>query len=82
MKWIVHGFLHAEEKGITVVDVSLMPETKYFGDSLSRMWKDSVVVVGKYGEMVERNIAGFQNRSGFNKLHLKDDPLLFDMPSV
>ena len=82
VKWIVHGFFHAEDKGITMADVYLMPETKYFGDSLSRMWKDSVGVVENYGEIYKRNIARCHNRSGLNNLHLKDDPLLFAIPGA
>ena len=65
-----------------MADVSLMPETKYFGDYLSRMWKDYVGVVGNYGKIYERNITRFHNCSSLNNLYLKDDPLLFAMPGV
>ena len=48
LKWIVYGFFHAEDKGITMANFDFMSETEYFGDSLSKMWKDSVGNVGNY----------------------------------
>ena len=35
-----------------------MPKEKYFGDSLLKMWKDSVGDVVNYGEISERNSVG------------------------
>ena len=80
VRWIVFGFFQAEEKGITKVDASLMPETKYFGNSLSRMWKDSVGTVGNYGEIFERNLASLFERSGRNNLNIMKGPQMFGMP--
>jgi len=80
VRWIVFGFFHAEEEGITKVDASLMPKTKYFGNSLSRMWKDSVGTVGNYGEIFERNLASLFERSGRNNLNIMKGPQMFGMP--
>jgi len=82
VRWVLFGFFHAEEQGITKVDASLMPEAKYFGDSLSRMWKDSVGAVGNYGEMFERNFVGIMERKGRNNLNKMNGPQLYAKPLV
>ena len=73
-------FFHAEEKGITNVGASLITKTEYFGNSLSKMWKDSFGNVGKYGEIFEGNFATLFERSGKNNLNIIKGPQMFVMP--
>ena len=80
LRWVVFGFSHAEEEYITKVHASLMTESKYFGNYLSRIWKDSIGTVGDYGEIFERNLASLFGRSGRNNLNIMKCPQMFVIP--
>ena len=65
-----------------MVDASLMPEAKYFGDSLSRMWKDLIGSFGDYSEIFERNLAGLMEGKGRNNLNKMIGLRLYTNPGV
>ncbi|CAB9529228.1 extracellular solute-binding protein [Seminavis robusta] len=67
--WTVMGVVHAEENGIDKATSNLMPEVFSFGDQFNRMFRDSVLAVGNYGELYERNLESLVPRGGRNMLN-------------
>jgi general L-amino acid transport system substrate-binding protein len=72
LRWIIYGFIYAEETGIKQSNAALMPQVFLFGDAYSgvpNMWRDSIGAVGNYGTMYESNLEGIVAREGLNLLN-------------
>ena len=82
VRWIMYGYFHAEEKGITKETFQAMPLTNLIGDTLTHMWQDSIKAVGNYGEIFERNLGGVIKREGFNLLNDNSGPQLYASPGT
>ena len=67
--WHVSGTIYAEENNITSTSFNAMPEVSIFGQSLNRVFKDSMLAMGSYGEMYERNLEPLYPRGGRNTLN-------------
>lgn len=67
--WIVGASFYAEENSITSALANPMPEVFVFGQKFHRMFRDSVLAVGSYSEMYNRNLEPIIPRSGRNQLN-------------
>ena len=67
--WIVTATVYAEEEGISKSTSNRMPEVYVYGRELKRMFRDSILFVGNYGDIYNRNVQDFIPRSGRNMLN-------------
>ena len=68
--WIVAGTFFAEEQNITQQLSNSMPEVFLYGPHFNRMYRDSILAVGSYGEIYERNLEDKIPRGGRNQLNV------------
>ncbi|CAB9523487.1 Putative amino-acid ABC transporter-binding protein YhdW [Seminavis robusta] len=67
--WIVAATVNAEENGITSMMFHSMPEVYVYGPAFRRMFRDSILAVGNYAELYERNLQSLFPRQGRNLLN-------------
>ena len=72
--WIVSATFYAEEKGFTQVTPNEMPLVNLFGPDHSRMFRDSLLAVGNYGEIYARSVQSSVPRNGRNLLNNVNPP--------
>ena len=84
LRWVIYGFIHAEEKDIGISDALNMPETNLFGEGMKSMWKHAIQNVGNYGNMFEKNLGGLIEREGLNNLNdvLNPGPQFISTPGT
>lgn len=68
--WIVAGTFYAEEHNVTSTNFHDMPEVNVYGPDFTRMFKDSILAMGSYAEIYERNVEPLFPRQGRNLLYL------------
>lgn len=80
--WVVAATFHAEENDITSQNFIEMPTVNLFGDGFTRMFRDTILAVGNYGEIYARNVESIFPRNGTNNmLNLNPPgPQLFPYP--
>ncbi|CAB9521145.1 extracellular solute-binding protein [Seminavis robusta] len=67
--WLVMATFYAEDSGIGSLNSNDMPEVFVFGPAQNRMFRDSILVVGSYAEIYERNVEDLIPRAGRNFLN-------------
>ena len=67
--WLVTSTFYAEEKGINSTSFNAMPEVFVFGPDLRQMFRSSVLEMGSYADMYERNLEAMIPRGGRNVLN-------------
>lgn len=68
--WVVTASLYAEQNGLSSAEgSSSMPEVFVYGADFKRMFRDSILLVGNYAEMYERNLEPLIPRGGRNVLN-------------
>ena len=77
LRWLIYGFMYAEEQGITDESASNMPQTNLFGPSLTEMWQHAIGAVGNYGQIFERNLTPLMNRTQLNMLNDMSSPMMY-----
>lgn len=79
--WVVACTINAEVESITQATANEMPVMNLFGLRYRRMFRDSIVAVGNYGEMYDRNLENLIPRSGLNLLNVDPvGPQIFPLP--
>ena len=71
--WCAQSLIYAEENDIAQWDSNQMPLVQIFGPQLQRMFRDTVHVVGNYGEIYNRHLSNILVRSGRNRLNKMED---------
>ena len=66
--WVISATMYAEEKGITQSTAEMMPEVNLFGPRFVSMFQNVIQVIGNYGEIYDRSIGKYIERSGANLL--------------
>ena len=67
--WIVAATIYAEEHGYSTTSANSMPEVWVYGSDHNRIFRDTILVVGNYGDMYSRNVEEFIPRAGRNLLN-------------
>ena len=67
--WVVTATFYAEDIGIDSSSFNEMPEVFAFGEDLRQMFRSSVLAMGSYADIYERNLECAIPRCGLNKLN-------------
>lgn len=62
--WVVMGLIQAEENGVTMDDSNSMPSVGLFGPGYQRMFRDSILTVGSFGQMYNQSLQELYPRQG------------------
>lgn len=77
MYWVVTNLIWAEENGITSSDFREVPDVKIFGEEFEWMFRGSILGIGNYGEVYERNSNSLPPRNKENLLNDGSSPQLW-----
>ena len=67
--WVVTAAFYAEDNDIDSMRFNEMPEVFVYGPDLRQMFRSSVLAVGSYSEIYERNLEALIPRGGRNVLN-------------
>ena len=67
--WVVAATIYAEEHGYNTTSANSMPEVLVYGSNHNRIFRDTILMVGNYGDMYRRNVEEFIPRAGRNLLN-------------
>ena len=81
--WVVSSMFYAEEEGITQATLNLMPQLSLFGSRFFNAYRFVIQAVGNLGEIHNRDLGPFLNRTGANLLNLSPNgPQHFVRPGL
>lgn len=75
--WVVANLIWAEENNLTSADFREVPEVKLFGENFEWMFQGSILGIGNYGEIYERNLESLPPRANQNLLNDGSSPQIW-----
>ena len=78
--WVVANLIWAEENGVSSADFREVREVKMFGEEFVWMFRGSILGIGNYGEVYERNNESLPLRAHQNLLNDGSSPQLWYPP--
>ena len=75
VRWITFATIYAEERDINATSALEMPVVELFGSQYKQAFRDTIIAIGNYGQMYDRNLeATYPRSAGRNMLSAGDTP--------